>query len=224
MVSLNLVVICVVCYRFMFYISVSFPLQANGGVAGFPGATSELSKEHSVDALEMECDILIPAALEKQVHRGNAPNIKARIIVEAANGPVTPAAEEILESKGAVVLPDMLANAGGVTVSYFEWLKNLQHVRFGRMTRKWEENSKLAMLDEIESALGYKLDQKRRDMIVAGASEVRTAAYWPGATRASLHCVYTHPGLPCCVAAVGHCVQRLGRHHGGGSASHREDF
>ncbi|CAE7884720.1 gluD [Symbiodinium sp. KB8] len=145
---------------------------ANGGVAGFPGATSELSKEHSVDALEMECDILIPAALEKQVHRGNAPNIKARIIVEAANGPVTPAAEEILESKGAVVLPDMLANAGGVTVSYFEWLKNLQHVRFGRMTRKWEENSKLAMLDEIESALGYKLDQKRRDMIVAGASEL----------------------------------------------------
>ena len=95
----------------------------------FPGATNLANREA---ALEIECDILIPAALENQITAENAPRIKAKIIGEGANGPITFDAEDILESKGIMVIPDLYINAGGVTVSYFEWLKNLSHVRFGQ--------------------------------------------------------------------------------------------
>lgn len=123
---------------------------------GFPGG--ELRTD-SLKMLELPCDVLIPAAMEGQLNKTNARNIKAKVIVEGANGPTTVAAAEIIEKNtGAVIVPDLLANAGGVTVSYFEWLKNLQHVRFGRMTRraeeaKWESMLSIAKLrDDVPAA------------------------------------------------------------------------
>ena len=90
--------------------------------------------------MELECDILIPAALENVINAGNADRIKAKIIGEAANGPLSPEADEVFIKKGILVIPDMYLNAGGVTVSYFEWLKNLSHVRYGRMEKRFTEN------------------------------------------------------------------------------------
>jgi glutamate dehydrogenase (NAD(P)+) len=144
--------------------------QANGKLTGFPGSTELAAPE---DGLELECDILVPAATEKSIHKDNAANIKAKIISEGANGPVTPFAEDILAEKGAIVLPDMLVNAGGVTVSYFEWLKNLQHVRFGRMTKKWEERGKRVMIDALEKdrEVARRLSDEERRMLIVGPSE-----------------------------------------------------
>ncbi|MCG6556776.1 Glu/Leu/Phe/Val dehydrogenase [Ruegeria sp. 1NDH52C] len=119
----------------------------HGGVTGFPDGT------HVTDGpkvLEEECDILIPAALEGVINLNNADRIKAPLIIEAANGPVTAGADEILRKKGCVIIPDMYANAGGVTVSYFEWVKNLSHIRFGRMQRRQEEARHQLVVDELE--------------------------------------------------------------------------
>ena len=122
-------------------------INTTGGVRDFPGAT--FIAEGSL-ALESECDILIPAALEGVIHTENAARIKAKLIIEAANGPVTAAADEVLRAKGVVVIPDLYANAGGVTVSYFEWVKNLSHIRFGRMERRAQEATQALMLTELE--------------------------------------------------------------------------
>ncbi|KUF09251.1 Glu/Leu/Phe/Val family dehydrogenase [Pseudoponticoccus marisrubri] len=119
----------------------------HGGVTGYPDA-NHFAEGASV--LEEECDILIPAALEGVINLGNAHNIKARLIIEAANGPVTAGADDILRQKGTVIIPDMYANAGGVTVSYFEWVKNLSHIRFGRMQRRQEEARHQLIVDELE--------------------------------------------------------------------------
>jgi len=119
----------------------------HGGVTGYPGA------KHIADGaavLEAECDILIPAALEGVIHAGNAARIRAPLIVEAANGPVTAAADATLRDRGVVIIPDLYANAGGVTVSYFEWVKNLGHIRFGRMERRAEEARHRLLVDELE--------------------------------------------------------------------------
>ena len=122
------------------------------------------------EILEMECDVLIPAALEKTINITNAHKIKGKLIVEAANGPTTPRAEDILLKRGCVFIPDMLANAGGVTVSYFEWLKNLAHVRFGRLQKKWEEKSKLALIELIKKN-DISIQSKDYEDILAGATE-----------------------------------------------------
>lgn len=122
-------------------------LTKHGGISGFPDAT------HHGDGgavLEEECDILVPAALEGVINLSNADRIKAPLIIEAANGPVTAGADEVLRKKGTVIIPDMYANAGGVTVSYFEWVKNLSHIRFGRMQRRQEEARHQLLIDELE--------------------------------------------------------------------------
>ncbi|TCP43191.1 Glu/Leu/Phe/Val family dehydrogenase [Rhodovulum marinum] len=122
-------------------------ITANGGVQGFPGGTYLMD---GAVLLEEDCDILIPAALEGVITRENAPRIRAPLIIEAANGPVTAGADHILSERGTVIIPDLYANAGGVTVSYFEWVKNLGHIRFGRMQRRQEEARHQLVVDELE--------------------------------------------------------------------------
>lgn len=121
--------------------------KENESIFDFPGAQNV---DPSIKALEMECDILIPAALENQITKENAGKIQAKIIGEAANGPTTADAHEILTQRGVFVIPDLYLNAGGVTVSYFEWLKNLSHVRFGRMQKRFEEMSNRRILRAVE--------------------------------------------------------------------------
>jgi len=122
-------------------------IAKHGGIAGYPDARHHVE---GAAALEAECDILIPAALEGVIHMGNAARIRAPLILEAANGPVTAGADAVLREKGVVIIPDMYANAGGVTVSYFEWVKNLSHIRFGRMERRAEEARHRLLVEELE--------------------------------------------------------------------------
>ncbi|MCC9167476.1 Glu/Leu/Phe/Val family dehydrogenase [Pontibacter harenae] len=128
--------------------------------------------ENSVDLLEEECDVLIPAALENQIHSGNAANIKAKIVAEGANGPVTKDAEQILLEKGIIILPDLYLNAGGVTVSYFEWLKNLSNVRFGRMGKRAEESHFRRIVNAIESTSGKTMSANERALLIHGSDEI----------------------------------------------------
>ena len=122
--------------------------------------------------MEFECDILIPAALENQITVDNAANVKAKIVAEAANGPVTADAEKILLEKGIIVIPDFYLNAGGVTVSYFEWLKNLQHVRFGRMDKRFNERTYKGLVDLIENTTGKSVSKKQREFLTKGGDEI----------------------------------------------------
>ena len=142
--------------------------KKTGSILNFPGATNF---PKSADALELDCDILIPAALENVIDGSNAPNVKAKIIGEAANGPLTPDADEVFIKKGVLVVPDMYLNAGGVTVSYFEWLKNLSHVRYGRMEKRFTENMNSHILGQIEELPGKNVSGKERDFIMHGADE-----------------------------------------------------
>jgi glutamate dehydrogenase (NAD(P)+) len=127
--------------------------------------------ENSIEMLTYDCDILVPAALENQITEENAADIKAKIVGEAANGPVTQAAEKILLDRGIMVIPDMYLNAGGVTVSYFEWLKNLSRVSFGKLEKRYDMEKYKMLLDSIENATGDKFSQEQRDVIAQGASE-----------------------------------------------------
>ena len=143
--------------------------KKTGSILNFPGATN-LAK--NTDALELQCDILIPAALENVINGENAPRVKAKIIGEAANGPCTPEADEVFQQKGILCVPDMYLNAGGVTVSYFEWLKNLSHVRYGRMEKRFTENLNGHILSQIEELTGKNVSQKEKAMIMHGPEEV----------------------------------------------------
>ncbi|MFI5137311.1 MAG: Glu/Leu/Phe/Val dehydrogenase [Sphingobacteriales bacterium] len=144
--------------------------KATGSILGYAGSKQEF--KHSAEGLEQPCDILVPAALENQITIGNISNIKAKIIAEAANGPTSPEAETIFYQNGGIIIPDMYVNAGGVTVSYFEWLKNLSHVAFGRISRRFEENTNLNLVNMVEGITGVALTPMQRSTIVRGASEL----------------------------------------------------
>lgn len=143
--------------------------KENKSILGYPGATDIAN---SAETLEKECDILIPAALENVINASNADRIQAKIIGEAANGPLSPEADEILLKKGCIIVPDMYLNAGGVIVSYFEWLKNLSHVRFGRMDKRFSENQNSQILQSVESLTGKKVTDIERRQILHGPDEV----------------------------------------------------
>jgi len=146
-----------------------FNHRKKGTILNFPGATNFKTNR---DMLEMECDILIPAALENVINGENAPRVKAKMIGEAANGPLTPEADEVLIKKGILVVPDMYLNAGGVTVSYFEWLKNLSHVRYGRLEKRFTENLNSHILGQIEELSGKRVNENSREFIMHGPDEV----------------------------------------------------
>tara|TARA_B100000287_G_scaffold3007_1_gene2958 strand:+ start:8621 stop:10051 length:1431 start_codon:yes stop_codon:yes gene_type:complete len=149
-------------------------ISKNGGVSGFPDATFV---PNGAIVLEQDCDILVPAALEGVINLENAAKIKAPLIIEAANGPVTAGADDILRKNGCVIIPDMYANAGGVTVSYFEWVKNLSHIRFGRMQRRQEEARHEMVIREFENlseAMGdtWSLSPSFKKQYLRGAGEL----------------------------------------------------
>ena len=124
------------------------------------------------DALELPCDILIPAAREGVISKANANRIQANVVAEAANGPVTFGADKILNSRGIFVIPDTYLNAGGVTVSYFEWLKNLSHVRFGRMDRRFVEAQGAKIIDLLESGIDKPLNEQAKAELMKGPDEI----------------------------------------------------
>lgn len=140
-------------------------------IEGFPG-TQFLKKEDREKILEFECDILVPAALENVINSENASRIKAKIIAEAANGPTTFLAEQELLKAGKLIIPDVFLNAGGVTVSYFEWLKNLSHMRFGRMEKRFDQKQSEALISKVEEMTGKTLTESERQMVARGAEEI----------------------------------------------------
>ena len=149
-------------------------ISAHGGVRDYPQA--QIVPDGAL-LLEEPCDILIPAAIEGSIHLGNAARVQAPLIIEAANGPITAGADEILRNRGTVIIPDLYANAGGVTVSYFEWVKNLGHIRFGRMQRRQEEARHQLVVDELERIVaslgnGLQLNETFKQKYLRGADEL----------------------------------------------------
>ena len=142
--------------------------KANKTLLGFPGAENIAN---GMDLLERECDILVPSALENQITAENAPRIQAKIIAEAANGPVDFEGEAILHQRGILMIPDLFLNAGGVTVSYFEWLKNRAGVSFDRMISRHEELVKREMVEAMETLTGNTLPAESSRRLIHGPSE-----------------------------------------------------
>jgi len=144
-------------------------INTNKTIRGFPDA--EFTESGSA-VLEMECDILIPAAMESQITEENAGRINTRLIIEAANGPVTFEADEILRNRNVTILPDAYVNAGGVTVSYFEWIRNLSHIRFGRMERRYDEMRGQHIISALQSLTQKDVPEWMQKEIVKGADEL----------------------------------------------------
>ncbi len=142
--------------------------KETGRITGFPGATD---LAHGSLALELDCDILVPAALENQVTAANAPRVRAKVLAEGANGPTSAEADAILRQRGVMVIPDIYLNAGGVTVSYFEWVKNLDHLRFGRMEKRFEEGAYRRLLQAVEGATGKRFSAAEVASATQGADE-----------------------------------------------------
>ena len=140
-------------------------------ILGFPGAQS-FGKEERMKVLEFDCDILVPAALENQITLDNVHRINAKVIAEAANGPVTADAEAILLEKGVLIIPDVYLNAGGVTVSYFEWLKNLSHMRFGRLEKRFNQQAYARIVTLVEEKTGRTIGEQEKRFIARGADEI----------------------------------------------------
>ncbi len=143
--------------------------KEHGTIIGLPGTVTLPNRG---DWVGIECDILVPAALESVITEENAHLVKAKVIGEAANGPITAEAADIIIKNGGVIVPDMYLNAGGVTVSYFEWLKNLSHMRFGRMDKRFNHNTYLNIVSTVESLTGKTIGQKEKDFLTRGAEEV----------------------------------------------------
>ena len=194
--------------------------KSTGSILDFPGAQN-LESSHL--ALEMDCDILIPAALENVINGENAPRIKAKIIGEAANGPLTPEADEEFIRRNILVVPDMYLNAGGVTVSYFEWLKNLSHVRYGRLEKRFSENMNAHILGQIEELTSKSVTKKEKEFIMHGAEEVDLVRSgleetMITATREILDIWHSNPTIPdmrtaayvCAINKVGTSYAELG--------------
>jgi glutamate dehydrogenase (NAD(P)+) len=158
--------------------------SSTGSILGFAGAVDIAV---SSEALEVECDVLVPAALENVITMANVERLKAKIIVEGANGPITADASERLLERGTLIIPDIYANAGGVTVSYFEWVKNLSHLRFGRMEKRFEEHSNEQILLGVEQLTGLHFTPEARaqatgaageeELVNSGLEETMVAAY-----------------------------------------------
>lgn len=144
-------------------------LDLHGGVRGFAGGTFDAD---GAAALEERCDILIPAALEGAIHLDNAAQLRCRLVVEAANGPVTFEADQILRDRNIDVIPDMLANAGGVVVSYFEWVKNLTHIPFGLMERRHSHRDHTVLARSMEQMTGKSMSDEDRKVFFADRSEI----------------------------------------------------
>lgn len=194
--------------------------RSTGSILDFPGAQNIAS---SGLALEIDCDILIPAALENVINGENAPRVKAKIIGEAANGPLTPEADEEFIRRNILVVPDMYLNAGGVTVSYFEWLKNLSHVRYGRLEKRFSENMNAHILGQIEELTSKSVTKKEKDFIMHGAEEVDLVRSgleetMITATREILDIWHSNPTIPdmrtaayvCAINKVGTSYAELG--------------
>ncbi|MGC6522802.1 MAG: Glu/Leu/Phe/Val family dehydrogenase [Candidatus Micropelagos thuwalensis] len=142
-------------------------ISSTGSVLGYSGYV-----ESGLEMLESDADIIIPAAMELVITEANAKNIKAPLIIEAANGPVSAKADTILRDRGVIIIPDLYANAGGVTVSYFEWIKNLSRIRFGRMQRRADESRYGALIEGIEGITGKSFPDELASRAINGGAEI----------------------------------------------------